>query len=40
MSQSDHYVRSSWGSQGLGILDKIMKMDFRDRLFPKGKLVM
>jgi len=37
--QSDHHVRSSWGSQGLGISDKIMKMDFREGSFPKGKSV-
>jgi len=35
----DHHVRSSWGSQGSGILGKITKMDFREGLFPEGKSV-
>jgi len=39
LSWSDHRVRSSWGSWGLGISDKITKMDFREGSFPKGKLV-
>ena len=30
---------SSWGSWGLGILDKITKMDFGEGSFPKGKSV-
>jgi len=40
LSWSDHHVRLSWGSWGLGILDKITKMVFRRGSFPKGKSVM
>jgi len=40
MLWSDYHVRLSWGSWGLEILDKIIKMDFREGSFPEGKLVM
>jgi len=36
MSQSDYHVRSSQGSWGSGILDKITKMDFGEGSFQKG----
>jgi len=39
MSRSDHHVGSSPGISGLGILDKIIKMDFGEGSFPIGKSV-
>ena len=38
MSRSDHHVRSSQGSWGSGISDKIIKLGFGEGLFLKGEI--